>query len=77
MASKSKYYVTFIDEPFDSLKEAKYYIEISFTRKAAKKFLTHAHEMIYRFNGDRLCSQTPIYVDEVGNISFGRTHKLY
>lgn len=76
MSAKSKYYVTFFNTPFDSLEDAKWNVEITFTKKEAKKYFTNAHEMIYHAIGDRLLSQTPIKVDEHGNISFGRTCKV-
>ena len=76
MSSKSKYYVTFFNTPFNSLEDAKWHVKISFTVKEAKKFLANAHEMIYHYIGDRMISETPINVDEEGNITFGRTCKV-
>lgn len=76
MSATSLYYVTFFDTSFNSLEDAKWNVKIAFSCKEAKKFLAHAHEYIYHYLGKRMVSQTPINVDEVGNISFGRTRKI-
>lgn len=76
MSLKHQYIVTFFTTPFNSLEAAKWNVEIAFTRKEAIKYIKGQDVYIYHFIGDKLHSETPIHVDDHGNISFGRTRKV-
>lgn len=73
MSAKHQYIVTGFGS-FKSLDDAKWNVRIGFTRSEALRFLVN--EAIYHFIGDKLYSETPIKVDESGNISFGKTYKV-
>lgn len=80
MALKSYYIVTLLgaplNAPISSLEEAKWNVSVSYTREEAIKYLKDKDEKILHFIGDNLHSETPINVDEKGNIKFGKTRKL-
>lgn len=62
--------------PFFSLEDAKWNVKTSFTRQEALKYFKGKNEVINHYVGDNLISETPIFVDNRGNISFGKTSKF-
>lgn len=75
MTAQHKYIVPLFTNAFSSLEDAKWNVEIGFIPSEARKYLAQG-EKIYHFVGDKLHSETPIHVDEHGNITFGRTRKV-
>lgn len=71
------YQVDDVNYGFNSLKEAKWHVQIAYTNKERLKY-RHESWCIYGIDrkGD-LVSSTEIKVDDDGNLSFGRTLKLY
>ena len=71
---KHQYIVANFPAPFSTLESAKNEVLIGFTKNEAKKYLRG--EAIYHYIGGHLHSETPIKVDDDGNISFGKTFKV-
>lgn len=71
------YQVDDVNYSFNSLKEAKWHVQIAYTNKERLKY-RHESWCIYGISrkGD-LVSSTEIKIDDDGNLSFGRTLKLY
>lgn len=74
MSSKHIYIVPILNKRFDSLANAKWDVKIGFLRHEAIRYLQN--EVINHYIGDKLHSETPIKVDELGNITFGKTRKV-
>lgn len=76
MSSKHFYRVSVFNTEFSSLENAKWNVKISFTRQEAKKYFSSPNDSISHYIDGKLHSETPILVDELGNISFGRTRRV-
>lgn len=69
-----RYYI--IDEDnntFDTLRDAKYHVEIAYTKEEQKKYLHNSY--IVGMQGDKEISQTKITVTDKG-VKYGKTEKL-
>lgn len=75
-ASKHIYFAPGFSKPLFSLEDAKWNLQVSFTRSEAIKYLFGRNDSIAHFIGGKLHSLTPIYVDNAGNISFGKTRRV-
>lgn len=63
-----------INEVFESLKDAKWHVEIAFTNNERVKYLTNAY--ISHIVNDEVVSNVKINIDSDGNFKFGRTEKF-
>ena len=75
MSANHLYIAPLFSNPFHSLEEAKWNLKVGFKRSEAIKYFGK-YEYISHYIGDRLHSVTPILVDEIGNISFGKTRRV-
>lgn len=63
-----------INEVFESLKDAKWHVEIAFTNNERVKYLTNTS--ISHIVNDEVVSTVKINIDSDGNFKFGRTEKF-
>lgn len=70
---KTYYRIDGVNEEFRTLSAAKYHVYIAYTGKERIKELKNTD--ICRVCNDTVKSITPIYIDDLGNYSFGKTRK--
>lgn len=63
-----------INEVFESLKDAKWHVEIAFTNNERVKYLTNTS--ISHIVNDEVVSTVKINIDSDGNFKFGRIEKF-
>ena len=71
---KTYYSINGVNEDFRTLSAAKYHVYIAYTRGERIKELKNTD--ICRVCNDTVKSITPIYVDDLGNYSFGKTKNI-